>query len=164
MMNWLALIVAAVTLLFLFIVFGLFETGNVRSMVINAENAKQEIDGVDNLIMFLKTPVDDVNNVEDLLIQSYINSDFEGLRNIAEQYFKPLYEEPKKSWRLKITEQPKDNEVDSELKGDNFKQCEGLRTLLANCKRITIIAVVKLPIKNDGVNYLELELSTALLN
>ena len=111
--------------------------------------------------MFLNTPYHD-SDIKSFLIESYYKSDFDDLEIQAEQFFNPYYEESKKSWRLKITEQPENEEV-AKFRGLSFAKCEGLRSLLADCRKITPLATTKLAVKNDDVDYLQLELSIAQL-
>lgn len=161
MMNWLSIVITAFVIFFLVIIFGMFETGTVRSININVHNIEKEIDATNNVIMFLNTPYHD-SDIKSFLIESYYKSDFDDLEIQAEQFFNPYYEESKKSWRLKITEQPENEEV-AKFRGLSFAKCEGLRSLLADCRKITPLATTKLAVKNDDVDYLQLELSIAQL-
>jgi len=161
MMNWLSIVVTAFMLIFIVIIFGILETGTARSINQNVQDIETEVDATINLIRFLNTPYHD-SDIRSLLIDSYYKSDFGEFQVLAEDFFDPYYEQTKKSWRLKITEQPEDDEV-AKFKGIKFAKCEGLSSLLAECKKITPLAVVKLAVKGDGVGYLQIELSSAQL-
>lgn len=148
-------IVGVLIFLLVMAIFGLFFYGctvsNVKKTYEEFKFSKDEIGVIKNLDFFLKSSVDRKNygkNVLDLVLESYLDNNYDGFDTKANNYFSQIYED----WRIVIYDS------DRRLKYDS-NEYNGKKPGFGYGKVIAA-SETKIPVlKNDQIIFLRIVLT-----
>jgi len=98
--DFFSLLFVVIVFVIFILVFAVFNTNKDNEAKKSIEEKIDKIDGNYNLLQFLRTPIDDKDNVADLVVESYLNDDFDEFRDTADNFFNDIYEP--NWWKLQL--------------------------------------------------------------
>ena len=159
--DWIPLFVSLIIMVLIIVFFMAIKAGGGGDKAVL--KGEEEINAYQNLITYLRTPLND-KTIADLILESYANKNYDELQRITKDIFDKEYEKSKSSWKIEFTTPSEEfNKINDLLKGKNIEECDKFSVwkfgVITKCdKKITAPITLPLP-KGD----MEIKLTVGFL-